>query len=246
VIFFAASYTRRKLVKGLGKLGFTQSQSYFMWRTEKSELEAYVRELTDYPERDFCRPNFFVSTPDVLPFQLQSGEPWMFKSRFALAATLSSAYGITNGFELLEHEAIPGKEEYLHAEQTTIKPRDWEQADNIRPYLCALNAVRRTNPALQQSTRIEFVPIDDADVMAFVKQSVDHANTVAVAISLSREPREFWFPIPDIRTGAAQERHPVVALENLITGERHPIEWGGVRLRVDPMHDPALLFRCLT
>jgi starch synthase (maltosyl-transferring) len=246
VIFFAASYTRRKLVKGLAKLGFTQSQSYFMWRTQKLELEAYVRELTDYPERDFCRPNFFVSTLGVLPFQLQGGEPWMFKSRFALAATLSAAYGITNGFELIEHEAIPGKEEYLDSEECAIRVRDWEQPDNIKPYICTLNAVRRANPALQQTTRIQFVPIDDADVIGFVKQSVDRGNTVAVVIALSREPHEFWFPIPDIRTGAAHERSPVAVVENLITGERHPLEWGGIRLRVDPMHDPALLFRCLT
>jgi starch synthase (maltosyl-transferring) len=34
-------------------------------------------------------------------------------------------------------------------------------------------------------------------------------------------------------------------LENLITGERSPLDWGGIRLRVDPAHDPALLFRCL-
>jgi starch synthase (maltosyl-transferring) len=246
VIFFAASYTRRKLVKGLAKLGFTQSQSYFMWRTQKSELEAYVRELTDYPDRDFCRPNFFVSTLDVLPFQLQGGEPWMFKSRVALAATLSAAYGITNGFELLEHEAIPGKEEYLDPEEYAIRVRDWEQPDNIKPYICTLNAVRRANPALQQTSRIRFVPIDEADVIAFMKQSVDHSNTVAVVIALSREPHEFWFPIPDIRTGAAHQRSPVAAVENLITGERHPVEWGGIRLRLDPMHDPALLFRCLT
>jgi starch synthase (maltosyl-transferring) len=79
-----------------------------------------------------------------------------------------------------------------------------------------------------------------------VKQSVDRGNTVAVVIALSREPHEFWFPIPDIRTGAAHERSPVAVVENLITGERHPLEWGGIRLRVDPMHDPALLFRCLT
>jgi starch synthase (maltosyl-transferring) len=246
VIFFAASHTRRKLVKGLAKLGFTQSQSYFMWRTQKLELEAYVRELTDYPERDFCRPNFFVSTLDVLPFQLQGGEPWMFKSRFALAATLSAAYGIPNGFELIEHEAIPGKEEYLDCEEYAIRARDWEQPDNIKPYICALNAVRRANPALQQTTRIKFVPIDEADVIAFMKQSVDHRNTVAVVIALSREPHEFWFPIPDIRTGAAHQRSPVAVVENLITGERHPVEWGGIRLRLDPMHDPALLFRCLT
>jgi starch synthase (maltosyl-transferring) len=23
------------------------------------------------------------------------------------------------------------------------------------------------------------------------------------------------------------------------------VEWGGIRLRIDPAHDPALLFRCL-
>ena len=28
------------------------------------------------------------------------------------------------------------------------------------------------------------------------------------------------------------------------TGERHPIEWGGVRLTIDQSQDPALLFRC--
>ena len=32
--------------------------------------------------------------------------------------------------------------------------------------------------------------------------------------------------------------------ENLSTGERHSLEWGGVRLRIDQQHDPALLFRC--
>ena len=31
----------------------------------------------------------------------------------------------------------------------------------------------------------------------------------------------------------------------VITGERHALEWGGIRLRIDPAHDPALLFRCL-
>ena len=79
------------------------------WRTQKWELEQYLNELTAYPERDFYRPNFFVNTPDILPYHLQSGETWMFKSRVALAATLSGTYGIYNGFELIEHDPIPGK-----------------------------------------------------------------------------------------------------------------------------------------
>ena len=41
-----------------------------------------------------------------------------------------------------------------------------------------------------------------------------------------------------------ETKKPVRAIENLVTGERHLIEWGGVRLRIDPGYDPALLFRC--
>ena len=37
----------------------------------------------------------------------------------------------------------------------------------------------------------------------------------------------------------------VRVVENLVTGERHMLEWGGVRLRIDPAQDPALIFRCL-
>jgi starch synthase (maltosyl-transferring) len=51
---------------------------------QKWEIEEYLTELTAYPEREFYRPNFFVNTPDILPYHLQGGEPWMFKSRVAL------------------------------------------------------------------------------------------------------------------------------------------------------------------
>jgi starch synthase (maltosyl-transferring) len=244
-IFLAEAFTRPKLMKGLAKLGFTQSYTYFTWRTQKWELEQYLNELTAYPERDYYRPNFFVNTPDILPYHLQSGEPWMFKSRAALAAMLSSTYGIYNGFELLEHEPIPGKEEYLDSEKYEIKVRDWDKPGNIKPYIRDLNRARRANPALQQTSNLRFIGIDDGNVIGFLKESVDRANTVAVAIALSREPHEFWFPVGDIQIDAGGERRHVAALENLITGERHPVEWGGIHLRIDPTRDPALLFRCL-
>jgi starch synthase (maltosyl-transferring) len=232
-------------MKGLAKLGFTQSYTYFTWRTQKWELEQYLNELTAYPERDFYRPNFFVNTPDILPYHLQSGETWMFKSRVALAATLSSTYGIYNGFELLEHDPIPGREEYLNSEKYEIKVRDWDQPGNIKPYIRDLNHARRENPALQQTSQLRFIPIDDGNVIGFAKESVDQTNTVVAAIALSREVHEFWFPLGDVEVGVAGDRRHVAAVENLITGERYPVEWGGIRLRIDPVRDPALLFRCL-
>jgi starch synthase (maltosyl-transferring) len=245
VIFLAKAFTRPKLMKGLAKLGFTQSYTYFTWRTQKWELEQYLNELTAYPERDFYRPNFFVNTPDILPYHLQSGETWMFKSRAALAATLSGNYGIYNGFELLEHEPVPGREEYLDSEKYEIKVRDWDKQRNIKPYIGDLNRARRSNTALQQSGNLRFIPVDDGNVIGFVKEAANQTNSVVGTIALSREPREFWLPLGDVQVGIASERRNVAAVENLITGERHPVEWGGIRLRIDPVRDPALLFRCL-
>ena len=244
-IFLAEAFTRPKIMKALGKLGFSQSYTYFTWRTAKPEIQAYLSEITRYPEREYYRPNFFTNTPDINPFHLHGGEPWMFKSRFALAAMLSSTYGIYNGYELLEHEPIPGKEEYLNSEKYELKVRDWNKPGNIKDYIGRLNRIRRANAALQQTADLRFVAVDDTEVIGFVKESVMHDNAVAVAITLSGlGPRTFWFHFGDLEIGPAGARRRVASVENLVTGERHAIEWGGVRLHIDPATDPAIVLRC--
>ncbi|MBR0819567.1 maltotransferase domain-containing protein [Bradyrhizobium liaoningense] len=245
VILFSKSFARPRLMKGLAKLGFAQSFTHFPWRTEKWELEQYLGELTRYPERDFYRPNLFVNTPDLLPYHLQSGEPWAFKSRLALAATLSGNYGIYSGFELLEHAAVPGREEYLDSGKYQIKQRDWDKPGNIKAYIAALNRIRNENGALQQTVNLRFLGIEDGETIAFVKQATDPANAVVIVIALSRHVRECWLPLGDVTVDAGGQRHHVTTLENLLSGEQSRIEWGGIRLRIDPDRDPALLFRCL-
>ena len=246
VIFLSEAFTRPTVMKALAKLGFSQSYTYFTWRTGKEELQAYLSEITDYPEREYFRPNFFVNTPDILPVHLQTGEPWIFKARLALAATLSSSYGIYNGFELLEHEPIPGKEEYLHSEKYELKVRNWDQPGNIKNYIAQLNRIRKSNPALLQTSDLRFAQIDDAEVIGFVKESVARDNAVAAAVALTKAgPREFWFHFGELDIGPPDDRRRVRSIENLVTGERHTLEWGGVRLRIDQDQDPALLFRCI-
>jgi starch synthase (maltosyl-transferring) len=245
VILFNKTFARPKPMKGLAKLGFTQSFSYFPWRTQRWELEQHLTELTGHPEREFYRPNLFVNTPDLLPYHLQSGEPWMFKSRLALAATLSGNYGISSGFELLEHEAVPGREEYLNSEKYEIRVRDWDQDGNIKAYIGALNRIRRENKALQQTANLRFLSPEDGETIAFVKEAVGRSNSVLAVIALSPNVREFWLPLGDVTIEAAGTRRNVAAIENLTSGEQLRIEWGGVRLRIEPYRDPALLFRCL-
>ena len=67
---------------------------------------------------------------------------------------------------------------------------------------------------------------------------------MAGAIALSAKPREFWFHFGEIEIGAPGARRRVREIENLKTGEHRVIEWGGVRLRIEPEQDPVLLFRC--
>ena len=67
----------------LARIGFTQSYTYFTWRTERGELEDYGRELA--ANAHYMRPNFFVNTPDILHESLQFGGPPMFKIRAVLA-----------------------------------------------------------------------------------------------------------------------------------------------------------------
>src|SRR6202008_2062774 len=217
VIFLSEAFTRPKVMKALAKLGFSQSYTYFTWRTFKEELQAYLSEITRYPEREYFRPNFFVTTPDILPVQLQSGEPWMFKSRAALAAMLSSNYGIYNGFELLEHEPLPGREEYLNSEKYEIKTPDWNKQGNIKDYLGRLNEIRRANGALQQTANLRFLQVDNDNVTGFLKESVDGGNAVASAIALAAGPQEFWLHFGDHMIGG-ETKKPVREIKNLVTG----------------------------
>lgn len=246
VIFLAEAFTRPKVMKALAKIGFTQSYTYFTWRTTKEEVQEYLSELTGYPEREYYRPNFFVTTPDILPVQLQTGEIWLFKARAVLAATLSSNYGIYNGFELVEYEPLPGREEYINSEKYEIRTRDWNKPGNIKAYLHQINTIRRKNPALLQTANLRFLQTNDPNVIGFIKETVDGSNAVAVAISLAKEPRDFWFHFGDTQIGGPEARRPVREIENLVTGERRLLEWNGARLRIDPAVDPALLFRCNT
>ncbi|HEY6025888.1 MAG TPA: alpha-amylase family glycosyl hydrolase, partial [Pseudolabrys sp.] len=244
-IFLSEAFTRPKVMQALAKLGFSQSYSYFTWRTTKQDIQQYLTEIVSHPARDYFRPNFFVTTPDILPVQLQTGETWMFKSRVALAATLSSNYGIYNGFELIEHEPLPGREEYLNSEKYEIRTRDWNKPGNIKDYLKRLNAIRRTNAALLQTNDLRFLQVDNGNVTGFLKESVGHDNAVAVAIALAGAPQDFWLHFGAERIGPDTNRRGIRAIENLVTGEQHLLEWGGVRLRIDPANDPALFFRCI-
>jgi starch synthase (maltosyl-transferring) len=93
-IFLAEAFTRPTMMYRLAKVGFSQSYTYFTWRNTKAELTDYLRELTTTDVADYFRPHFFVNTPDINPFFLQSSGRAGFLIRAVLAATLSGLWGV--------------------------------------------------------------------------------------------------------------------------------------------------------
>lgn len=190
VIFLAEAFTRPARLYGLAKLGFSQSYTYFTWKTDKKDLTEFASEIRD--SADISRPNLFVNTPDILHESLQTGGRGMFAIRATLAATMSPLWGVYSGYELYEHEAVAhGSEEYLDSEKYELRPRDFAAAvasgDSLEPYITLLNSIRRENPALQQLRNLTFHEVDNDQLIAYSK--VDSVTGSQVLVVVNLDPR---------------------------------------------------------
>jgi starch synthase (maltosyl-transferring) len=243
-IFLSEAFTRPKMMRLLAKTGFTQSYTYFTWRNHKNELIDYLTELAQGPAKEYFRPNFFTNTPDILPVFLQEGGRAAFRIRLVLAATLSPAYGIYNGFELCENSAIPGREEYLHSEKYEYKVWDWDRPGNIKRDIGVLNRFRRENPALYRLENLRFVESADPSILAYVKVTEDRSSLVLVTVNLDphrAHAADVVLPLAELGLAADREHR----FEEAFTG--HVLSWRGDRRHIvlDPQAHPALVFRLL-
>jgi starch synthase (maltosyl-transferring) len=223
-IFLSEAFTRPAMMNRLAKIGFTQSYTYFTWRNTKRELTEYVTQLTTEPPKDFFRPHFFVNTPDINPYFLQtSGRPG-FLIRSALATTLSGLWGMYSGFEICEAAPLPGKEEYLDAEKYEIRVRDWHAPGNIVAEITRLNHLRRENPALQTHLNTRFYNFFNDQVLYYGKATPDRKNFILVAVSLDpHHPQEGQFEVPLWELGLPD--HAAVEVVELMRGGR--FTWHG-------------------
>ena len=149
VIFLSEAFTRPNSMKLLAKAGFDQSYTYFTWKNTKSELSEFLKEFFFSETTEYYRPNLFTNTPDILTEYLQTGGRPAFKVRETLAATLSSTYGIYNGFELCENRAkSEHSEEYLDSEKYQYKVWDWNREGNIKDYIAKMNRIKKRKPGV--------------------------------------------------------------------------------------------------
>jgi starch synthase (maltosyl-transferring) len=222
-IFLAEAFTRPHVMYSLAKGGFTQSYTYFTWRTTKSELQEYFKEICSPPVSDFFRPNLWPNTPDILhaQFQIESlpERRAIFQQRVILAATLSSNYGIYGpAYELLEgRPAKPASEEYLDSEKYQIRTWDRSNPDSIAPIITQLNRIRHENPALQRNENLHFHTIPNDNLLVYSKSTPDATNTILIVVNLDPRneqsgwldlwmpalnlPWQGWFDVEDLLTG---------------------------------------------
>ena len=187
VIFLAEAFTKPAMMHELGRIGFSQSYTYFTWRTGKQELTDYGVELVN--SADHMRPNFFPTTPDILHASLQFGGEAMFAIRAVLAATMSPSWGVYSGYELFEHEAVrPGSEEFLHSEKYQLRPRDYQaavdQGRSLEPLIQRLNEIRREHRALQHLSGLWFHGISNDALLCYSRRDQQTGDVVLVVVCL--------------------------------------------------------------
>ena len=224
VVFLAEAFTRPKVMYRLAKIGFSQSYTYFTWRDTKAEFIEYLTELTQTAPKEFFRPHFFVNTPDINPVFLQTSGRGGFLIRAALAATLSGLWGVYSGFELLEAEPLPGREEYKDSEKYEIRPRPSRAPGDIVAEITRLNRIRKGHPALQTHLGVSFLPAWNDSVLVFAKATTGLDDVVVVAISLDpHTAQETGFELPLWSWGLSDEA--TVEVEDLIWETR--FSWTG-------------------
>jgi starch synthase (maltosyl-transferring) len=220
---------------GLAKLGFTQSYTYFTWRTAKWELTEFGQQIAEHA--DEARPNLFVNTPDILHESLQKGGPGMFAIRAVLASTMGSSWGVYSGYELFEHRPVrEGSEEYLDSEKYELRPRDFGAAlsrgQSLEPFLTRLNEIRRLHPALRQMRTIKHHHIDNDALLAYSKFDPVTGDCVLVVVTLNAfapEAGTLWLDM----SALAMDSYDRFWVRDEVTGEEY--QWGEANyVRLEP------------
>ena len=243
IIFLAEAFTRPKVMAKLAEVGFTQSYTYFTWRTEQhgpDGLRAYLEELAHGPKADYMRPNFWPNTPDILSGPLRNGPPAAFALRYILAATMTPSYGVYSGYELYENRpASEANEEYLYSEKYEIKHRDFDRPWGLEPLFRSVNRVRRRHPALQRLRSIQFHDTTNPEIIAYSKISDDGADTVLTVVNL--DPHFIQDAIIDLWSLGLPSDQPYPVVDEL-SGET--FEWRGSNpyVRLDPTYRVAHIF----
>ena len=239
VLFLAEAFTRPPVMAKLAEVGFTQSYTYFTWRTGGTDLRSYVEEVALSPKAEFMRPNFWPNTPDILSGPLRNGPPPAFKVRLLLAALLVPSYGVYSGYELMESEPMSQtNEEYFHSEKYEIRTRQYDDPRSLAPWIAGINEIRRRHPAFSRLRNIAFHDTSNEHILCWSKVSEDHSDVMLMVANLDPwSTQEATLSIDLGALGLPWDR-PFEAYDEL-TGQSFTWQGPNPWVRLDPWDEVA-------
>jgi starch synthase (maltosyl-transferring) len=241
-IFLSEAFTRPKVMHRLAKVGFDQSYTYFTWRDEKWELSEYFEELAHGQGRTYFCPNVWPNTPDILARSLQHGGRASFVARLVLAGGLSANYGIYGPvFELMWDEpAAPGSEEYLHSEKYEVRHHDLDDPHSLRDVVSRVNAARKAHPSLQRQSGLRFLPVDNEQIIAWMKRDDSGEDVVVGVVNLDPHWVQAGFVELDLAEFGIAAGTPF-PVRDLLTDSAYVWQAGRNYVQLDPAETPAHL-----
>ncbi len=230
VLFLAEAFTRPARLNGLAKLGFTQSYSYFTWRTAKWEIEEFGRQIAEHA--DYTRPNLFVNTPpDILHESLQHGGPR--HVRDPGGAGLDDGQLVGGRVLRLRTVRAPARAERQRGvpglREVRVAAARLRGSARPRAVAGAIPAAAQRNPssspALCQMRTITFHHIDNDALLAYSKFDPVSGDTVLVVVTLNAfgpEEGTLWL---DMAALGMQPYDRFWVRDEITGGEEY--QWGG-------------------
>ena len=157
VLFLAEAFTRPAMMNGLGKIGFTQSYTYFTWRTTaRGDAASTARSWSPRPTT--CGPTSGPTPRTSCTSRCSTAARRCSRSGRCWPACSRPSWGMYAGYELFEHVARPGAEEYLDNEKYELRPRDWAGAEARRAVAGAVPRPAQRDPARQPGAALAAQP----------------------------------------------------------------------------------------
>jgi starch synthase (maltosyl-transferring) len=159
LIFLSEAFTRPRVMHRLAKLGFTQSYTYFTWRSTQGGAHEYFTELARTIRASTSAQLLaeHARHPAVPPAERGPADV---PPALLLAATLAANYGIYGPptSSARTGRATGQSEEYLDSEKYEIKQWDRSAPTASRPHHEGERASATRTPALQSDWSLAFHP----------------------------------------------------------------------------------------
>jgi starch synthase (maltosyl-transferring) len=134
----------------------------------------------------------------------------------------------------------PGSEEYLDSEKYQVHHHDLESRQSLRQLVARVNQARRQHPALQRDRGLRFLPVDNPQLLAWLKRDDSGQDAVIGVVNLDPQWTQTGFVELDL-SDLGLALGEVVAVHDLLTGAAFKWQTGRNFVLLDPKGLPAHL-----